>query len=70
MSTLTLSGNAYFSIMEQYARFSSQPYYYFETYYNLDTATGRLTETQAKYYDADGREVDYATGSPVAASSG
>ncbi|WP_281692981.1 hypothetical protein [Agathobaculum desmolans] len=70
MSTLTLSGNAYFSIMEQYARFSSQPYYYFETYYNLDTATGRLTETQTKYYDADGREVDYATGSPVAASSG
>ena len=69
LSTLTLSSNAYFMIAEQHARFSSQPYHYFETYYNLDMTTGRLTEIDRKHFDEDGVEVDYATGEPVSSSS-
>ena len=69
MSTLTLSNNAYFSITEQYNRFSST-YCYFKTYYNIDTETGQLIKVQCKHYDEDGVEVDWETGEPVSSSTG
>lgn len=64
MSTLTLSNNAYFSIVEQRSQFTAN-YYYFKDFYSISTTTGQMEKEDTKYYDEDGVEVDWETGSPV-----
>ena len=64
LSTLTLSNNAYFSIVEQRSQFTAN-YYYFKDFYSISTTSGQLEKEDTKYYDEDGVEVDWETGSPV-----
>ena len=64
LGTITLTGNAYFSVTEARNSLAGK-YVSYETYYNLDLATGQLNQVQRKHYNINGEEVDPITGEPV-----
>lgn len=66
LGTLTLTSNAYFAVIEGRVC-SVGKYISYETYYNLDLATGQLSEVQCKHFNINGEEVDPLTGEPLSA---
>lgn len=64
LGTLTLTSNAYFAVIEGRVC-SVGKYISYETYYNLDLATGQLSEVQCKHFNINGEEVDPLTGAPL-----